>query len=103
MSRAIDDRRAVMRRNRRKRGGVGRHVGPVDASGIARFIMSRWHRDDLAGRLSAKSYKGEKVYEAISFPALRDPETGAASMAENAVALSHRDRRWVDLPLETMD
>lgn len=56
--------------------------------GITRVIGTRQHMFDLYDELSKETGRtGQPVYVTISIPALRDPESGAPSTAENAVAL----------------
>lgn len=54
------------------------------------FVMvnTRWHEDDPAGRLLARSgANGWPKFELINLPALRDPVTGAPSDAPDALPL----------------
>ncbi len=51
-------------------------------------IATRWHEDDLIGRLERELDEHDHaVWEVLNLPALRDPKTGEPSDAPNAVAL----------------
>lgn len=51
-------------------------------------IATRWKEDDLIGRLERETDdEGNPVWEVINLPAIRDPETGLPTDAENGVAL----------------
>lgn len=51
-------------------------------------VMTRWHEEDVAGRLAALGGKGDfPPFEVINLPALRDPVTGEPSDADDALAL----------------
>ncbi len=59
-------------------------------------VATRWHEDDLSGRLERETDEdGNKVWEVINLPAIRDPETGDA--ADDGLAL------WPDrYPIEAL-
>lgn len=61
-------------------------------------IATRWHEDDQIGRLEReRDDDGKPVWEVINLPAIRDPETGEATDAEDGVAL------WPErFPLEAL-
>lgn len=79
---------------------VESRVEPV--TGHVFFLCTRVHLDDLPGRLSRLRWDDEDnpevgerpMYEYISFPALRDPETNAPSIAADAVPLWEARPRW---------
>lgn len=51
-------------------------------------VATRWNEDDQSGRLEREvDEKGNKVWEVINLPAIRDPETGEPTDAEDGVAL----------------
>lgn len=61
-------------------------------------VATRWNEDDLNGRLEREvDERGDRVWEVINLPALRDPKTGEPSDADDAVAL------WPDrFPVEAL-
>lgn len=51
-------------------------------------VATRWHDDDLIGRLEREvDDDGNRIWEVINLPAIRDPETGEATDDPNGVAL----------------
>ena len=68
-------------------------VSPLEG-GHCFVIGTRVHDDDLFGRLAAKEWQPDpdnpdtaRMWEHVTFPALRDPVTGRASAQDDAVSL----------------
>lgn len=60
----------------------------LNPGGIETVVGTRWHPDDLYGRLTAiKHDNGDPMYRHINFPALRDPHTGEPSLEDDALPL----------------
>jgi len=59
------------------------------------LIQTRWHEDDLAGRLISEMANGGEKWDVVSLPALAESVTGP-SVNEGADGLSSSDRRVDD-------
>lgn len=70
----------------------------LEKDGAVIAVQTRWHEDDLGGRLDEAEANGEgDKWERVDFPAIRDPQTGVAVDGEDGIAL------WPErFPLETL-
>ncbi len=54
----------------------------LEADGAVILTQTRWHEDDLAGRLLKQMEEGGEVWEIIDLPALAEAQTGALADGE---------------------
>jgi len=67
----------------------------LSPEGAIVIIATRWHRDDLIGRLLAESSRGGESYRVLRFPALAEKDDPLGRRVGAALWPDRFDRRWL--------